>query len=193
MKEFIDSVKALGEKMTGKEVEGAGLVDVVDDIAEKYEGGGQGGGSGSPYVLAIQDLRDMAIGAHLDVEATISLIQELDLDTTLITQWEQIGFCMSNDGEWRSRVYSQPFAFRYYDCASEYEINVFGMMFGVGNENNLITALRSKKADIESYIVENISDEEMPFVGVLLINNEGEMLGCLPVEKLRSIFVKDNA
>ena len=46
---------------------------------------------------------------------------------------------MSKEGEWISRVYSQPFVFRYYDCASEYEINVFGMMFGVGNENNLIT------------------------------------------------------
>lgn len=193
MKEFIDSVKALGEKMTGKEVEGTELVDVVDDIAEKYEGGGQGGGSGSPYILTIYELGYITVGAHLDVEATISLIQELGLNTTLTNQYEIIGFCMSNDGEFKTRIYSQPFAFRYYDCASEYEINVFGMMFGVGNENNLITALRSKKADIESYIVENISDEEIPFIGALLVNNKGESHNVLPVEKLRKIFVKDNA
>ena len=37
MKEFIDSVKALGEKMTGKEIEGTELVDVVDEMADKYE------------------------------------------------------------------------------------------------------------------------------------------------------------
>lgn len=167
--------------------------DISKEMArDAYNGGGQGG-AGSPYVLSIQDMRDITIGAHLDVEATISLIQELGLNTILTNPYEQIGICMSSSRQWVSRVYSQPFAFRYYDCASEYEINIFGNAFGVGNETNLITALRSKKTDIESYIVDNILDEEIPFIGALLVNNEGESLNCLPLEKLRNIFVKDNA
>ena len=154
---------------------------------------GLGSGGCSPYVLSIQDLSDITEGAHLDVEATISLIQELGLNTTLIANWEQTGFCMSNSREWNSSTHAQPFTFRYYDFASEYELNIFGHSFGFGNENNLITALRSKKAEIESYIVNDISYEEIPLVGALLISNEGPILGCLPVEKLRRIFVKDNA
>lgn len=158
----------------------------------KEAGGGQGG-AGSPYVLTIQDLRDITLGAHLDVEATISLIQELGLDTTLTNEYEVIGICMSKDGKWMDRVYSQPFSFRYYVCASEYEISIFGRSFGSGNENNIIKALRSKKEDIESYIIEDVSDEELPFIGALLVNNAGAILNCLPLEKLRNIFVKDNA
>ena len=45
MKKFIDSVKALGEKMTGKEIEGTKLIDIIDETADAYEGGGSGGGS----------------------------------------------------------------------------------------------------------------------------------------------------
>lgn len=47
MKKFIDSVKALGEKMTGKEIEGTKLIDVIDETAENYQGGA---GSGSKVV-----------------------------------------------------------------------------------------------------------------------------------------------
>lgn len=50
MKKFIDSVKALGEKMTGKEIEGTKLIDVIDETAENYQGGG---GSGSEVVDAL--------------------------------------------------------------------------------------------------------------------------------------------
>ena len=155
---------------------------------------GLGSGGGSPYVLTKQDLRDITVGAHLDVEATISLIQELGLETTLTNKEEEIGFSMTNNGNFDTRFYSQPFAFLYYNCASEYEINVFGHTFGVGNENNLITALRSKKADIENYFV-NGSSWEVPFMGGLVINNAGSSGtgSLLPLEKLRRIFVKDNA
>ena len=156
----------------------------------------QGGGStgGSPYVLTKQDLRDIMVGAHLDVEATISLIQELGLETTLTNQYAQIGFSMTNDGSYETRIYAQPFAFYYYNCASEYEINIFGQSFGVGNDNNIITALRSKKAEIENYIVDG-SAWEVPFIGVLVIDNDVKSLtvNYLPLEKLRRIFVKDNA
>lgn len=50
MKKFIDSVKALGEKMTGKEIEGTKLIDVIDETAENYQGGT---GSGSEIVDAL--------------------------------------------------------------------------------------------------------------------------------------------
>lgn len=50
MKKFIDSVKALGEKMTGKEIEGTKLIDVIDETAENYQGGA---GSGSEIVDAL--------------------------------------------------------------------------------------------------------------------------------------------
>ena len=39
MKKFIDSVKALGEKMTEKEIKGKNLIDVIDETADAYEGG----------------------------------------------------------------------------------------------------------------------------------------------------------
>lgn len=151
-------------------------------------------GGGSPYVLTKQDLIDITVGAHLDVEATISLIQELGLDPILTDLYEEIGFSMTDNGHFETRFYSQPFAFLYYDCSSEYIINMFGHTFGVGNENNLITALRSKKADIENYLVDG-SSWEVPFIGALVINNAGNSGtgSLLPLEKLRSIFVKDNA
>lgn len=162
---------------------------------QKYkapQGGGASGGS--PYVLTKQDLKDITVGAHLDVEATISLIQELGLDNILISQNETLGFSMTDNGSFNSRFYSQPFAFFYYSCASEYIINMFGHTFGVGNENNLITALRSKKADIENYFVDG-SGWEVPFIGELVISSAGRLdTGkLLPLEKLRSIFVKYNA
>lgn len=160
---------------------------------------GLGSGGGSPYIVTIQDLRDITVGAHLDVEATISLIQELGLKTTLTSQQKLTGISVSNDGQFNARICVTPFTFRYYDCASEYEINVFGQSFGVGNENNIITALRSKKAEIESHIVSEGSwSGEMPAIGVLaVINNKSSVpmssLSYLPLEKLRNIFVKDNA
>ena len=161
---------------------------------------GLGSGGGSPYVLTIQDLRDITVGAHLDVEATIALIQELGLKTTLTSQGNYTGISVSNDGQFDARISVTPFTFRYYDCAREYEINVFGQSFGVGNENNIITALRSKKAEIESHIVsESFLYYEMPAIGVLaVINNDVSSvpmssLSYLPLEKLRRIFVKDNA
>lgn len=81
MKEFIDSVKALGEKMTGKEVEGTELVDVVDDITEKYEGGGQGGGAvGCAYLTTNFDLKDLLLGKHLDVTKFFSLCEKYDIN-----------------------------------------------------------------------------------------------------------------
>ena len=159
-----------------------------------------GSGGGSPYVLTKQDLIDITVGAHLDVEATISLIQELGLETTLTSQQNFTGISVSNDGRFEPRIYVTPFTFRYYDCASEYEINVFGQSFGVGNENNMITALRSKKAEIESHIVSEDSwSSEMPPIGVLAVINNNvsassmDSLSYLPLEKLRRIFVKDNA
>lgn len=155
------------------------------------------GGVGSPYIVTIQDLRDITVGAHLDVEATISLIQELGLETTLTDPSSYIGISVSNDGLFNPRVYVTPLNFRYYNCASEYEINVFGHAFGVGNENNIITALRSKKAEIESHIVSEGSwSDEIPAIGVLAVvnnNTPSNVLCYLPLEKLRSIFVKDNA
>ena len=148
----------------------------------------------SPYVLTKQDLIDITVGAHLDVEATISLIQELGLETTLTNQSAQIGFSMTNDGSYETRIYAQPFAFFYYDCASEYELNIFGHSFGFGNNNNLITALRSKKAEIENYIVDG-NYWEVPFIGVLVIDNDVKSVtvSLLPLDKLRRIFVRDNA
>ena len=161
---------------------------------------GLGSGGGSPYIVTIQDLRDITVGAHLDVEATIALIQELGLKTTLTSQGNYTGISVSNDGLFEAKISVTPFTFRYYDCASEYEINVFGQSFGVGNENNIITALRSKKAEIESHIVSKDSlREEIPAIGVLaVINNDVpalpvSSLSYLPLEKLRNIFVKDNA
>ena len=160
---------------------------------------GLGSTGGSPYVVTIQDLRDITVGAHLDVEATIALIQELGLKTTLTNQRNYTGISVSNNGQFDARITVTPFTFRYYDCASAYEINVFGKSFGVGNENNIITALRSKKAEIESHIVSESSwSEEMPAIGVLaVINNTSSVpmssLSYLPLEKLRRIFVKDNA
>lgn len=161
---------------------------------------GLGSGGGSPYIVTIQDLRDITVGAHLDVEATISLIQELGLETTLTSPDHYTGISVSKDGRFETRIYVTPLAFRYYDCASEYEINVFGKSFGVGNENNIITALRSKKAEIESHIVNEGSwSNEMPAIGVLaVINNYVSALSIsslsyLPLEKLRRIFVKNNA
>ena len=50
MKKFIDSVKALGEKMAGKEIKGKNLIDVIDETAENYQGGA---GSGSEIVDAL--------------------------------------------------------------------------------------------------------------------------------------------
>ena len=160
---------------------------------------GLGSGGGSPYVLTIQDLRDITVGAHLDVEATIALIQELGLKTTLTSQGNYTGISVSKDGQFDARIFVAPFTFRYYDCAREYEIYVFGQSFGVGNENNIITALRSKKAEIESHIVSEDSwNNEIPAIGVLaVINNKSSVpmssLSYLPLEKLRNIFVKDNA
>lgn len=52
MKKFIDSVKALGEKMTGKKIEGTKLIDVIDETAENYQGGEKsGGGQGDQYTV----------------------------------------------------------------------------------------------------------------------------------------------
>lgn len=168
---------------------------------QKYKAPQGGGASvGSPYIVTIQDLRDITVGAHLDVEATISLIQELGLETTLTSQTNYTGISVSKDGQFEPRIYVTPFTFRYYDCALEYEINVFGKSFGFGNENNIITALRSKKAEIESHIVSEGSwNDEIPAIGVLaVVNNTSSnvlkgSLRYLPLEKLRSIFVKDNA
>ena len=160
---------------------------------------GLGSGGGSPYVVTIQDLRDITVGAHLDVEATIALIQELGLKTTLTSKGNYTGISVSNDGQFDARISVTPFTFSYYDCASQYQINVFGKSFGVGNENNIITALRSKKAEIESHIVSEGSwSNAMPAIGVLaVINNNSSLpmsrLSYLPLEKLRRIFVKDNA
>ena len=161
---------------------------------------GLGSGGSSPYVVTIQDLRDITVGAHLDVEATISLIQELGLKTTLTSQTNFTGISVSKDGQFEPRISFAPFRFGYYDCASVYQINVFGQSFGVGNENNIITALRSKKAEIESHIVSEGSwSSEMPAIGVLaVINNDVPALSIdglsyLSLEKLRRIFVKDNA
>ena len=159
-----------------------------------------GSGGGSPYIVTIQDLRDITVGAHLDVEATISLIQELGLKTTLTSQQNLTGIFVSKDGRFEPRIYITPFSFVYNGCASEYYINIFGQGFGVGNENNMITALRSKKAEIESHIVSEDSwSNAMPAIGVLaVINNDVQALSIdsisyLPLEKLRRIFVKDNA
>lgn len=170
------------------------LDDTAKDVVAKTLGLG---GVGSPYVLTKQDLKDITVGAHLDVEATISLIQELGLETTLIEHSWYIGISVSNDGLFNPRVYVTPLNFRYYNCASEYEINVFGQSFGVGNENNIITALRSKKAEIESHIVSEGSwSDEIPAIGVLAVvnnNTPSNVLCYLPLEKLRRIFVKNNA
>ena len=154
---------------------------------------GSGSGSSSPYVLTIQDMRDIAVGAHLDVDATISLIEELGLSTTISTS-NSVGICMNNENSWDGRIYKTPFKFTYYDCASEYVIYVFSHSFGVGNETNVITALRSKKEDIESYIVsESDWNSEIPFIGALVVNDGNGIISCLPIEKLRKLFVKDNA
>lgn len=173
------------------------LDETAKNVVAKTLGLGTGGCS--PYIVTIQDLRDITVGAHLDVEATISLIQELGLKTTLTNQRNYTGISVSNDGQFDARINVTPFTFRYYDCASAYEINVFGQSFGVGNENNIITALRSKKAEIESHIVSEGSwGNEIPAIGVLaVINNNSSLpmssLSYLPLEKLRNIFVKDNA
>ena len=45
MSDLVTSIKALGAKMTGKDIAGKDLVQVVDNITENYEGGGGGGGA----------------------------------------------------------------------------------------------------------------------------------------------------
>lgn len=45
MTNLITALKKLGKKMTGEDVTGNDLVQLVDDIAEKYTGGGSDGGS----------------------------------------------------------------------------------------------------------------------------------------------------
>lgn len=54
MKNLLTVLKKLGKKMTGSDIAGTNLVTVVDDIANKYTGGGGSGGSGcdcQPTVL----------------------------------------------------------------------------------------------------------------------------------------------
>lgn len=47
MKNLLTVLKKLGKKMTSQDINGTNLVTVVDDIANKYTGGGGSGGSGS--------------------------------------------------------------------------------------------------------------------------------------------------
>ena len=52
MKNLLTVLKKLGKKMTNQDITGTNLVTVVDDIAEKYTGGGGGeSGSGGPLVV----------------------------------------------------------------------------------------------------------------------------------------------
>ena len=43
MKNLVTSLKALGAKMTGRDIAGKNLVRVIDNITENYEGSGGGG------------------------------------------------------------------------------------------------------------------------------------------------------
>lgn len=81
MKKFIDSVKALGEKMTGKEIEGTKLVDVIDETAENYQGGAGNIVNLCDYyynTAARNSLRmfDSNSNYHFDVDAFIKYIEE---------------------------------------------------------------------------------------------------------------------
>lgn len=74
MKNLLTVLKKLGKKMTDQDITGTNLVTVVDDIANKYTGGGGSGGSGSC---------DCTLVVGMTIDETMST---LSLDKT----WQEI-------------------------------------------------------------------------------------------------------
>lgn len=158
MKEFIDSVKALGEKMTGKEIEGAELVDVVDDIAEKYEGGGQGG-SGSNYLMFMMDYYQV-VGKHIDVDSLISLLEkyQINLDTELNPQGQTFIRIRLNDNS----NYKSSIDFGYNVCSGGPDISIFNISLeNLEVATTFRTILTANKEKIESFEITEDSINNM--------------------------------
>lgn len=194
MKEFIDSVKALGEKMTGKKVEGTELVGVVDDIAKKYEGGGTGG-SGSNYLMTTMDYFQV-VGKHISVDALIALLEkyQVNLDAELDPQRAtSVEIDLNEDTDYKS------IRFGYNVCAGGPEIYIFDIQLeDLETATTFRTILTTNKEKIESFEItkDNIKHlVEYTVTGNLVINNlysNGEVgeadWGWLTIQEALSIF-----
>lgn len=74
MSDLVTSLKALGAKMTGEDIVGKDLVQVVDNITENYEGGG--GGAGGTVIIKLTGNPQMS-PTGLSIDKTFSEILEL--------------------------------------------------------------------------------------------------------------------
>lgn len=76
MAKLINSLKNLGAKLTGKEIESNKLVDVINETADNYEGGGSGG------VISLYDIINNVTGKTLNWSKVVAFLNALGVDTT---------------------------------------------------------------------------------------------------------------
>ena len=165
---------------------------VVYNLGELSSGSGGSGGISncSPYIVTRQDILDITVGAHLDVEATISLIEEIGIHTVLESgTYYGLGFALYGVEDYNQGLIMH---FSYDSCGGINVLEILDLTFDT-EENDLITVLRTNKSDIESHIFTD-SYMEMYSIkfGVIAIEDMSEIKSYLSLEKLKSIFVKDN-
>lgn len=85
MKNLLTVLKKLGKKMTSQDINGTNLVTVVDDIANKYTGGGGSGGSGVLVATEVDGTLDKTWQEIFEADITVIsvVIDEIKLADTV--------------------------------------------------------------------------------------------------------------